>query len=62
MSFNITLLGDIHRVDIECQAFSPVVRIGTPPPPHPGKCVPTPYGSGGRTHLLAGEGVGGSQF
>ncbi len=45
-----------HRV-----AFSPVVRIGTPPPPsHTGECVPLPFlVPGGEKHSHAGEGVGG---
>ncbi len=45
--------------------FSPVVRIGTPPPPRLQASVctpPPPFGSGGETRSLAGEGVGGSQF
>ncbi len=36
--------------EAECQAFSPVVGIGTPPTPHPHASVPPPFGSGGRGH------------
>ncbi len=53
-----------HRVD-GMIGFFPVVRIGTSPPPHPQASVlPPPLvgGGGGRTHSLAGEGVGGSHF
>jgi hypothetical protein len=42
-------------------AFSPVIRIGTPIP-HPQASVSPPFGSGGGTHLLVGEGMGWSQF
>jgi hypothetical protein len=42
----------------ECYAFSVVVRIGTPPPPHTQASVAPSFGSGGITRL-AGEGVGG---
>ncbi len=43
----------------ECQAFSPVVRIGSPFP-HPQASVALhPFGSGGGTHSLTGEGAGG---
>jgi hypothetical protein len=40
-------------------AFSPAFRIGTPPctPSYAGECVPS--GSGGKTHSLEGDGVGG---
>jgi hypothetical protein len=45
------------------RAFSPVVGIRTPPPPHPQASVlPHPLGRGGRAHSLAGEGLGESQF
>jgi hypothetical protein len=48
---------------LNSEPFSPVVRIGTSPLPSPAdECVPPPFGSGGVTDLLAGEGVGGSQF
>jgi hypothetical protein len=46
----------------ECQSFSPVVRIGSPPPPHPQASVAPPplwFRSGGGhtgTHSLGGEG------
>ncbi len=45
----------------QCSAFSPVVRIGTPPTPSPaGECAPSLWFRG--AHSLAGEGVGVSQF
>jgi len=40
-------------------SFSPVVGIGTPPPA--GECAPLPV-LGERTHSLAREGLGESQF
>jgi hypothetical protein len=46
-----------HRVDIVL-SFSPVVRIGTPPPPHVQASVYPPVGSEG-AHSLSGEGGGG---
>jgi hypothetical protein len=42
------------------QCLSPIVRIGTPPPPLPQANVSSPGIKGG-THSPAGEGVGGSQ-
>jgi hypothetical protein len=37
--------------------------LGQLPPPHPQANTSPPFGSGGVTHFLAGEGgVGGSQF
>jgi len=40
------------------QPFSPVVRIGTPPPDTAGDCVPPPLvRRGGGDHSPAGEGV-----
>ncbi len=41
----------------ECQAFSPVVRIGSPPRPLTRKRVFSGGGGGGQ-HPLAGEGAG----
>jgi hypothetical protein len=43
--------------------FSPVVGIGTPPPPHPQASVPPPpcFWPEGK-HSLASEGLGESQF
>ncbi len=50
-----------HRVT-ECQAFSPVVRIGFPHPP--AQVLPPPHlwfqWGGGRIHSLGGEGAGGA--
>jgi hypothetical protein len=40
-------------------SFSPVVGIGTPPPPHPQASVPPPFGSVGRGTLACGRGGGG---
>ncbi len=40
----------------ECQAFSPVVRIGSSAPSPATECCPPPFGSKGGTHSLAGEG------
>jgi hypothetical protein len=53
-----------HRVRVDrVLSLSPVVGIGTPPPPYPQASVPTPPpGSGGRVHSLAVEGKAGSQF
>ncbi len=45
--------------DTECQAFFPVVRIGSPPRQPQGSVAPPPFGSEGETHSLAGKGVGG---
>ncbi len=39
-------------------SFSPVVRIGTPPTPHPQASVPPFPGSGGRGTLVGERGVG----
>ena len=46
----------LYTEEAECQDFSPVVGIGTPPPPHPQAIVPSPppFGTGGRG-ILAGE-------
>jgi hypothetical protein len=44
-------------ISIICQAFSPVVQIGTPQPLNPQVSVSPPLVPGGDT--LAGEGVGG---
>jgi hypothetical protein len=46
----------------ECQAFSPVVRIGSPRPLAHRRLLPSPLWSRGGTHSIAGEGAGGSQF
>jgi hypothetical protein len=47
----------------ECQAFSPVVRIGFPRPLTGKRVLPppplVPWGGGG-THSLGGEGAGGA--
>jgi hypothetical protein len=45
-------------------SFSPVVGIGTPPPPHQQASVPhpTPMVLGGGAHSLGRGGVGESQF
>jgi hypothetical protein len=52
-----------HRVESVDRVlnFSPVVGIGTPPPPHTQAIVSLPplVWGGGAKHLLAGEGVGG---
>jgi hypothetical protein len=46
----------------EYKAFSPVVRIGTPPTPSPaGECVPTIWFRG-RDTLACGRGGGGTHF
>ncbi len=52
-----------HRVDsTECRgAFSPVVRIGSPPAPSP-QCCPPPFGSGGGGGHARGREDVGSQF
>ncbi len=45
----------------ECQAFSPVVRIGSPPPapsPTSERCISPPLFPKGGTHSLAGEWTG----
>jgi hypothetical protein len=50
------------NTEAECLAFSPIVGIRTPPPPHPqARVFPPPLVQGG-THSLGGEGVGESQF
>jgi hypothetical protein len=54
-------MGPIHRVGSVLSFFSRVVRIGTPPTPHPQASVP-PQVLGGRVHSLAREGLGESQF
>jgi hypothetical protein len=46
---------------MECKAFTPVVKIGTPPPPNLQASVLSLVPGGG-AHSLAGEGVGRSQF
>ncbi len=44
-------------------SFFPVVRIGTPPTPHPQAIVsPPPLVPGGGAHSLTREGAGESQF
>jgi hypothetical protein len=48
-----------YRVDMECQAFTLVVRIETPPPPHTQASVYPQFdsgGGGGGAHSIAGEG------
>jgi hypothetical protein len=50
-----------HRVD-RVQAFSPVVHIGTPPPPHPQASVSLPPLWLGGAHSPGGKRLGGSQF
>jgi hypothetical protein len=42
----------------ECQAFSPVVRIGSPYPFSPQRGLPSPWFQGGGAHSLGGEGAG----
>jgi hypothetical protein len=43
--------------------MSGVFRNIDPPPPHrPVSVNPTAFGTGGRTHSLGGEGVGGQLF
>jgi hypothetical protein len=42
-----------HRVHIECQAFSPVVRIGSPRPSPASECCPPPLVPRGGAHLQA---------
>ncbi len=49
----------IHSTEYtECQAFCPVVRIESPPPPPQARMFP-PLGTWGEPHSLAGYGVGG---
>jgi hypothetical protein len=51
-----------HRVD-RVPAFSPVVRVGTPPPRHPQASMPPPlWLTGERSTLAGGRGSGGAQF
>ncbi len=42
----------------ECQAFCPVVRIGSPHPSLASECYSPPFRSRGGTHSFAGEKVG----
>jgi hypothetical protein len=55
---NLSLDGEPHRID-RVLSFSPVVRIGTPPPSHTqaSVCFPLWLAGGGGAHSLAGEGV-----
>ncbi len=52
----------VNPIKSRQSAFSPVVRIGTPPPHHPQASVPPPLWFRGEAYSLAGEGVGESQF
>jgi hypothetical protein len=53
------ITGGMDAENTECQAFFPIVRVGSPPPQPQRSVAPPPFGSEGETHSLAGKGAGG---